>query len=83
MSDQRGARDGHSQGSGTRQDSLASELNSTRCVRSSRSLTGEYRSAVLHDLATLLNTGLNREQLKACVDLIEDGVGPQAVAVSP
>lgn len=37
--------------------------------------------AVLHDLSTLLNTGLDREQLKACVALIEDGVAPEAVVV--
>lgn len=37
---------------------------------------------VLHDLSQLLNTGLSREQLKACIDLIESGVNAEAVAVS-
>lgn len=37
---------------------------------------------VLHDLSQLLNTGLSREQLRACVQLIESGVNAEAVAVS-
>ena len=37
---------------------------------------------VLHDLSQLLNTGLSREQLRACVELIESGVNAEAVAVS-
>ncbi|KDN44906.1 hypothetical protein K437DRAFT_268633 [Tilletiaria anomala UBC 951] len=41
---------------------------------------GQDILSVLHDLSTLLNTGLDKDQLKACVDLIEDGVGPEAVA---
>lgn len=41
-----------------------------------------WLSLVLHDLSQLLNTGLSREQLRACVELIESGVNAEAVAVS-
>lgn len=33
-------------------------------------------------MSQLLNTGLSREQLRACVELIESGVNAEAVAVS-
>lgn len=36
----------------------------------------------MHDLSQLLNTGLSREQLRACAELIESGVNAEAVAVS-
>ena len=39
-------------------------------------------NAVLHDLSQLLNTGLDKNQLKACVELIENGINAGAVAVS-
>ncbi|SPO43506.1 uncharacterized protein PSANT_01191 [Moesziomyces antarcticus] len=35
---------------------------------------------ILHDLSQLLNTGLSREQLRACTELIESGVNAEAVA---
>ncbi|KIW01802.1 mitotic-spindle organizing protein 1 [Verruconis gallopava] len=35
---------------------------------------------ILHEIATLLNTGLNRQQLSYCVSLIENGVNPEALA---
>lgn len=37
---------------------------------------------VLQDLSQLLNTGLDKNQLKACVELIENGINAEAVAVS-
>lgn len=37
--------------------------------------------AVLHDLSQLLNTGLSREQLRICVDLVHAGESPEAIAV--
>jgi mitotic-spindle organizing protein 1 len=36
---------------------------------------------ILHEIATLLNTHLNRQQLSYCVSLIENGVNPEALAV--
>ncbi|KAF2459075.1 mitotic-spindle organizing gamma-tubulin ring associated-domain-containing protein [Lineolata rhizophorae] len=35
---------------------------------------------ILHEIATLLNTNLNRQQLSYCVSLIENGVNPEALA---
>ncbi|KAF1990751.1 hypothetical protein K402DRAFT_202979 [Aulographum hederae CBS 113979] len=35
---------------------------------------------ILHEIATLLNTKLNRQQLSYCVSLIENGVNPEALA---
>ncbi|RDI80722.1 hypothetical protein Vi05172_g9404 [Venturia inaequalis] len=35
---------------------------------------------ILHEIATLLNTHLNRQQLSYCVSLIENGVNPEALA---
>ncbi|EOD43580.1 Mitotic-spindle organizing protein [Neofusicoccum parvum] len=37
---------------------------------------------ILHEIATLLNTNLNRTQLSFCVSLIENGVNPEALASS-
>ncbi|KAF2428965.1 mitotic-spindle organizing protein associated with a ring of gamma-tubulin 1 [Tothia fuscella] len=37
---------------------------------------------ILHEISTLLNTHLNRHQLSYCVSLIENGVNPEALAVS-
>ncbi|KAF2645243.1 hypothetical protein P280DRAFT_388628 [Massarina eburnea CBS 473.64] len=35
---------------------------------------------ILHDIATLLNTHLDRQQLSYCVSLIENGAHPEALA---
>ncbi|KAI9189986.1 hypothetical protein H9P43_001419 [Blastocladiella emersonii ATCC 22665] len=35
---------------------------------------------VLHEISTLLNTGLDRETLSICVSLCEAGVNPEALA---
>ncbi|OCK77396.1 hypothetical protein K432DRAFT_384722 [Lepidopterella palustris CBS 459.81] len=35
---------------------------------------------ILQEIATLLNTNLNRQQLSYCVSLIENGVNPEALA---
>jgi mitotic-spindle organizing protein 1 len=35
----------------------------------------------LLDISTLLNTGLDRKSLSVCVDLLETGVNPQALAI--
>lgn len=35
---------------------------------------------ILYDIATLLNTHLNRPQLSYCVSLIENGINPEALA---
>lgn len=37
---------------------------------------------VLHDMSRLLNTGLTRDQLAICVELVEQNIHPEAVAVS-
>ncbi|KAK7554313.1 mitotic-spindle organizing gamma-tubulin ring associated-domain-containing protein [Phyllosticta paracitricarpa] len=37
---------------------------------------------ILEEIATLLNTKLNRTQLSYCISLIENGVNPEALAVS-
>lgn len=36
---------------------------------------------VLSEMATLLNTGLDRETIGLCVSLCERGVNPEALAV--
>ncbi|PWZ03109.1 hypothetical protein BCV70DRAFT_11846 [Testicularia cyperi] len=35
---------------------------------------------VLYDLSQLLNTGLSLQQLRACVELVENGINAEAVA---
>ncbi|ORY16758.1 mitotic-spindle organizing gamma-tubulin ring associated-domain-containing protein, partial [Clohesyomyces aquaticus] len=35
---------------------------------------------ILHEIATLLNTHLDRQQLSYCVSLIENGANPEALA---
>ncbi|KAJ4301523.1 hypothetical protein N0V90_003616 [Kalmusia sp. IMI 367209] len=35
---------------------------------------------ILHEIATLLNTNLDRQQLSYCVSLIENGANPEALA---
>uniref|UniRef100_V5EVL8 Mitotic-spindle organizing protein 1 n=1 Tax=Kalmanozyma brasiliensis (strain GHG001) TaxID=1365824 RepID=V5EVL8_KALBG len=47
-----------------------------------RNVASQETMDILHDLSQLLNTGLSREQLRACVELIESGVNAEAVAVS-
>lgn len=37
---------------------------------------------VLHEMSTLLNTGLDRDTLSLCLNLCENGVNPEALAVS-
>ncbi|PYI01726.1 mitotic-spindle organizing protein associated with a ring of gamma-tubulin 1 [Aspergillus sclerotiicarbonarius CBS 121057] len=37
---------------------------------------------ILHEISTLLNTNLDRTELSLCVSLIENGVNPDALAVS-
>ncbi|RUS21002.1 mitotic-spindle organizing gamma-tubulin ring associated-domain-containing protein [Endogone sp. FLAS-F59071] len=39
-----------------------------------------FPSAVLYEMSTLLNTGLDRESLALCVSLCESGVNPEALA---
>ncbi|SAM76985.1 uncharacterized protein UBRO_01679 [Ustilago bromivora] len=45
-----------------------------------RGVASQETMDILHDLSQLLNTGLSREQLRACVELIESGVNAEAVA---
>ncbi|CBQ70514.1 uncharacterized protein SPSC_04556 [Sporisorium scitamineum] len=45
-----------------------------------RNAASQETMDVLHDMSQLLNTGLSREQLRACVELIESGVNAEAVA---
>ncbi|PWN42065.1 hypothetical protein IE81DRAFT_323891 [Ceraceosorus guamensis] len=37
---------------------------------------------ILYDISVLLQTGLTRDQLRACSDVLDAGVGAEAVAVS-
>ncbi|CAG8593853.1 mitotic-spindle organizing protein 1 [Rhizophagus irregularis DAOM 181602=DAOM 197198] len=37
---------------------------------------------ILHEMSTLLNTGLDRDTLSLCLNLCENGVNPEALAVS-
>lgn len=69
-------------GAGNGQDILSSESPTLRCSVPLFHADESFAHTVMHDLSTLLNTGLDREQLKACVELVEDGVAPEAVAVS-
>ncbi|PWN88212.1 hypothetical protein FA10DRAFT_268422 [Acaromyces ingoldii] len=47
---------------------------------SERSSAEQQSMDLLFDLAQLLNTGLSREQLRICTDLIQAGENPEAVA---
>jgi hypothetical protein len=40
----------------------------------------EYLFAALYEISGILNTGLDRESLKLCVELLETGVNPEALA---
>ncbi|EPQ30223.1 uncharacterized protein PFL1_02339 [Pseudozyma flocculosa PF-1] len=46
-----------------------------------RSVAAQETMEVLYDLSQLLNTGLSREQLRACVELVDSGVNAEAVAM--
>ncbi|CAG8636941.1 8170_t:CDS:2, partial [Paraglomus occultum] len=35
---------------------------------------------ILHEIATMLNTNLDRETLSLCISLCENGVNPEALA---
>ena len=35
---------------------------------------------ILHQISTLLNTGLDKEVLSICISLLENGVNPEALA---
>ncbi|RIA92925.1 mitotic-spindle organizing gamma-tubulin ring associated-domain-containing protein [Glomus cerebriforme] len=35
---------------------------------------------ILHEISTLLNTGLDRDTLSICLNLCENGVNPEALA---
>ncbi|CAB4383168.1 hypothetical protein RhiirA5_361581 [Rhizophagus irregularis] len=35
---------------------------------------------ILHEMSTLLNTGLDRDTLSLCLNLCENGVNPEALA---
>ncbi|EEQ35689.1 conserved hypothetical protein [Microsporum canis CBS 113480] len=37
---------------------------------------------ILHEISTLLNTHLDRTELSLCVSLIENGVNPEALALT-
>lgn len=39
--------------------------------------------AVLHEISSILNTGLDKHTLSLCVSLCENGVNPEALAVYP
>nr|CAG8574549.1 241_t:CDS:2 [Entrophospora candida]CAG8584120.1 13721_t:CDS:2 [Entrophospora candida] len=36
---------------------------------------------ILYEISTLLNTGLDRETLSLCINLCENGVNPESLAV--
>ncbi|KAN0060669.1 hypothetical protein ACQY0O_007327 [Thecaphora frezii] len=57
--------------------------SSEGAVRSqeARSASAQETMEILYDLSQLLNTGLSREQLRACVELVESGVNAEAVAM--
>ena len=38
---------------------------------------------VLHEISSILNTGLDKHTLSLCVSLCENGVNPEALAVHP
>ena len=42
----------------------------------------QYFALALYDISQLLNTQLDRETLATCVSMIENGVNPEALAVS-
>ncbi|CAG8466312.1 15891_t:CDS:2 [Dentiscutata erythropus] len=35
---------------------------------------------ILHEISTILNTGLDRDTLSLCLNLCENGVNPEALA---
>jgi mitotic-spindle organizing protein 1 len=57
-------------------------VKSASSTTTSESTTNEAREALdcLHELSQLLNTGLDKKTLTACVRLLEAGVHPDALA---
>ncbi|CAF1003259.1 unnamed protein product [Adineta ricciae] len=57
-------------------------IKSASTTTASESSTNEAREALdcLHELSQLLNTGLDKKTLTACVRLLESGVHPDALA---
>ncbi|KAJ1498232.1 Mitotic-spindle organizing protein 1 [Coelomomyces lativittatus] len=49
-------------------------------VTNARSLEAKETMDVLLEMATIMNTGLDRETLSICVALCEAGVNPEALA---
>jgi len=59
-----------------------SRLWIVRGAKSSQTdLLTAHRHKVLHEMAELLNTGLDKDTLATCIGLIESGVNPDALAV--
>ncbi|PWN34445.1 uncharacterized protein FA14DRAFT_181065 [Meira miltonrushii] len=45
--------------------------------------SGQQQSMeLLHELSQLMQTGLSREQLRICIDLIQTGEDPKAIAIA-
>lgn len=57
-------------------------IKSASTSTASEPATNEAREALdcLHELSQLLNTGLDKKTLTACVRLLESGVHPDALA---
>ena len=53
-----------------------------RLFASNERVVYERPAIVLHDISQLLNTQLDKETLATCVNMIEAGVNPEALAVS-
>ena len=67
-------------GAGNGQDILSSESPTLRCSVPLLHADESFAHTVMHDLSTLLNTGLDREQLKALNDLAGSDWPPLAEA---
>lgn len=59
----------------------ARETLDSECALHRYTLDLTEHNAALHDISQLLNTNLDKETLATCVQMIESGVNPQALAV--
>ncbi|KXN86610.1 hypothetical protein AN958_09914 [Leucoagaricus sp. SymC.cos] len=48
-----------------------------------RITSAQHTLDILYEISQLLNTQLDKETLATCVGMIESGVNPEALAVSP
>ncbi|KAI7860084.1 mitotic-spindle organizing gamma-tubulin ring associated-domain-containing protein [Circinella umbellata] len=55
-------------------------MDGSRSTNVKETLDSKYYSLFLLDMATMLDTGLDRDALALCVSMCERGVNPEALA---